>query len=139
MLTVRELMTGRPDSVSSDTSLRVAVAKMNTDGCRQLPVVDNGLLVGILTDRDIRLATNSPVASGTDGIDRVELLDTLTVRECMTPDPLSVASSASAHETADTMRLHKFGALPVVENGTLVGIITTSDYLKYVSEQREPK
>lgn len=137
MLTVRDLMTQKPDTVAPDNSLRVALAKMNNDGCRQLPVVENGILVGILTDRDVRLALDAPVVRGEHEMARAELLDQLTVAGSMTPDPLSASAAASAREVADKMRLHKFGALPVVDDGALVGIITTSDFLEYFSARAE--
>ena len=62
MLTVRDLMTVNPDTVKPDTPLREVINIMKVEGCRQLPVVDaNGKVVGIVTDRDVRLAMNSPI------------------------------------------------------------------------------
>jgi len=85
MLTVRDLMTASPATVSPRTQLREALAKMNAGGCRQLPVIHEGSLVGIITDRDIRLATNSPVLREEIHVTRREVLDETFVRECIIP------------------------------------------------------
>ena len=131
MLTVQALMTGSPTTASLDTSLRVVLACMNKDGCRHVPVVKDELLVGIVSERDIRLALDSPVLDPGDSSTRIESLEQLTAGDCMTTAPVTVTPSTSAHEAADMLRLYKFGALPVVEDGRLVGILTTVDYLKH--------
>ena len=62
MLTVSDLMTINPDTVNPDTPLGEVINIMKVGGCRQLPVVDaKGKVIGIVTDRDVRLAMNSPI------------------------------------------------------------------------------
>lgn len=61
MLTVNDLMTIIPNTVTPQSTLRQVVEVMKTQSCRQLPVLDNGVLVGIITDRDVRLVMNSPL------------------------------------------------------------------------------
>ena len=138
MLTVKELMTARPDTVGPGTSLREVLAKMNRDGCRHLPVVEGETLLGIITDRDVRLAVNSPVLAEDDDLQRDKVLDGIEVQTCMTYDPMTIAPETPAHEAADLLSLHKFGGLPVVADGKLVGIITTIDFLRYLAEQKMP-
>ncbi len=137
MLRVKDLMTTRLDAVPPETSLHEALSIMNRDGCRQMPVVDGGRLVGIITDRDVRLAVNSPVLEEDLGLAREDVLDGLTVARCMTPDPVTVTSDTSAYEVADLLCLRKFGALPVVDDGELVGIVTVIDYLRHFAAQAE--
>lgn len=134
MLTVKDLMTKQPDTVGLDTCLREVLAKMNLDGCRHLPVVEDGKLLGIVTDRDIRLAINSPFISEDEDIDRADILERLDAQSCMTPDPMTVTPETPAHEAADLLSLHKFGGLPVIDAGSLVGIVTTVDFLRHVAE-----
>ena len=131
MQNVHAFMTGNPATVEPETTLRELLALMNTHGWRQVPVVRDGLLEGIVTDRDVRLAINSPVLAEEADLDRAALLEELTVASCMTRDPITVSPDQPAHEAADLMSVHKFGALPVVEDGNLVGIITSDDFLRY--------
>jgi acetoin utilization protein AcuB len=79
MLTVNDLMTAIPYTVSSDTPLRHVIELMKTEGCRQLPVLEEGNLVGIVTDRDVRLVMNSPMVLHGHWQDE-ELLDRVTAR-----------------------------------------------------------
>lgn len=132
MLTVNDLMTAVPDTVTPSTPLRIVVEIMKTRGYRQIPVLDSGKLVGIVTDRDIRLIMNSPVILHDRSQDE-ELLTKVTVESCMTPDPLTVTPETPAYRAAEMLSLYKFGALPVIEGDTLVGIVTTTDFLDYFS------
>jgi CBS domain-containing protein len=129
MLTVGDLMTPNPDVVRSDTPLREVIDKMKVERCRQLPVVnESGHLQGIITDRDVRLAMNSPVVLHDRWQDE-GLIETVTANSCMTPNPITVKSKMPAYRAAEMLSAYKFGALPVVDNGDLVGIITVTDFL----------
>jgi acetoin utilization protein AcuB len=133
MITVNDLMTVIPSSVSPNTSMRTVIGVMKTEGCRQLPVLDNGKLVGIITDRDVRLVMNSPVVLHGRWQDE-ELLDNVTAESCMTPNPISVTPNTPAYRAAEMLSIYKFGALPVLENDTVVGIITVTDFLDYAAK-----
>ena len=129
MLSVSDLMTVNPDTVKADMPLRDVINIMKVEGCRQLPVVDaEGHVVGIVTDRDVRLAMNSPIVLHSRWQD-AELLNTATVNSCMTPNPITVMPDTPAYRAAEMLSAYKFGALPVVEKGELVGIITVTDFL----------
>lgn len=133
MVTVNDLMTVIPSSVAPDTSMRTVIGVMKTEGCRQLPVLDNGKLVGIITDRDVRLIMNSPVVLHGRWQDE-ELLDSMAAESCMTPNPITVAPNTPAYRAAEMLSIYKFGALPVLENDTVVGIITVTDFLEYAAK-----
>ncbi len=108
-------MTRNPVCVGPADTLAKAGAVMATGGFRQLPVVENGRLVGIITDRDLRqqaISESAPVSSA------------------MTTSPISISPSDTAETAARIIIERKIGALPVVEDGTVVGIVTTSDLLK---------
>jgi acetoin utilization protein AcuB len=136
MLTVSDLMTVDPDAISPETPLRQVIDLMKTSCCRQLPVVDaDGRLVGIITDRDVRLAMNSPIVLHGRWQDE-ELIDTATASSCMTPGPVTVTPETPAYRAAEMLSAYKFGALPVVKHGRLVGIITVTDFLdRFAAEQ----
>jgi acetoin utilization protein AcuB len=131
MLSVKEIMGDKLKVVSPNTCLRDVLAKMNRDGYRHLPVVDDGNLVGIITDRDVRLAVNSPIVSDDADISREAVLDDIRVYECMTSDPKCVSIDTPAREVADLLSLNKFGAMPVLDDEKLVGIISYIDFLKH--------
>ena len=128
MLTVNDLMTAIPYTVASDTPLRHVIELMKTEGCRQFPVLENGELVGIVTDRDVRLVMNSPMVLHGPWQDE-ELLDRATARDCMTANPMTVGPDTPAYQAARMLSIYKFGALPVVDEGILIGIITVTDFL----------
>jgi acetoin utilization protein AcuB len=133
MLTVSDLMTVNPLTVAPETPLRQVIYLMQRECVRQLPVVDHGDLVGIITDRDVRLAVDSPVVSQ-DMPHRREIIERFTAETCMTPNPMTVTPEMSAYKVAGMLATYKFGAFPVMDEGTLVGIITTSDYLSFFGD-----
>lgn len=130
MLTVNDLMTVIPYSVTPSTPLRRVIEMMKSEGCRQFPVLKNGELVGIITDRDVRLVMNSPMVLHGRWQDE-ELLDKVLADSCMTANPMSVTPETPAYRAAKMLSLYKFGALPVVDEDTVVGIITVTDFLDY--------
>lgn len=134
MLTVKDLMTEIPNTVTPQTPVRQVIEIMKTQACRQLPVLQNGKLVGIVTDRDVRLVMNSPLVLHSRWQDD-EILDTITAETCMTPGPMTVSPETPAYKAANMLSIYKFGALPVVDNGLLVGIITVTDFLDYFALQ----
>jgi CBS domain-containing protein len=89
---------------------------MATGGFRQLPVVENGNLIGIVTDRDLR-----PHAG---------YLESTLVDAAMTSCPVVISPFDSVEVAAKLIIQHKIGAVPVVENGRAIGIVSTSDLLK---------
>ncbi len=128
MLKVADIMTSDPAVAHLDTKLGEVIGLMKEHACRQLPVVDRRQVVGIITDRDIRLAMNSPLILHERPDDQA-LLNTATAESCMTSDPMTVDADAPAMEAAEMLRKFKFGGLPVLRDGKLVGIVTVSDIL----------
>ena len=130
MLTVNDLMTVIPYTVTPGTTLRRVIEMMKAEGCRQFPVLDKGKLVGIISDRDVRLVINSPMVLHGRWQDE-ELLDKVLADSCMTANPMTVTPETPAYRAAKMLSLYKFGALPVVDDDVLVGIITVTDFLDY--------
>jgi acetoin utilization protein AcuB len=126
--TVSDFMTREPVIVSPDDKLRQAVETMQAHACRRLPVIEGEWLVGIISDRDVRLALVSPFVLRERWYDEA-LLDETPIRACMTTDVVTVSPKAPLIEAAMLMRDRKIGGLPVVEQGRLVGIISETDML----------
>ena len=100
---------------------------------RHLVVVDDARVVGIVTDRDVRLNLPSP-ATSLSVWELNYLLHKLTVGGVMTTSVIVVNPDRPIAEAARIMLDHKIGALPVVEDGRLVGIITESDFVRAMAE-----
>src|SRR4051812_10242117 len=126
MLKVSDIMTPNPVTVAPTTPLGEVIGLMKAHSCRQLPVLDGERLVGIITDRDLRLVMNSPLVLHDRADDRALLTNT-TAELSMTTGPMTIDADTLAIEAARLLNKYKFGALPVLRDGRLVGIITVSD------------
>jgi acetoin utilization protein AcuB len=129
---VRDLMTPGPITVDPATPMLDARQRMADARIRHLVVVEDARVVGIITDRDIRLNLPSP-ATSLSVWEINALLARLTVGEVMSRSVLVVDSARSAAEAARLMVDHKIGALPVVDGGRLIGIVTESDFVRVVA------
>jgi acetoin utilization protein AcuB len=109
---------------------------MQGQGIRHLPVVENGELKGLVTDRDIRLALiPSPLSTPEERMFHLGALE--QVDEIMTTDLITVAPTTTIEEAAKLMAKYKIGAVPVVAQGKLVGILTETDILCVFIEMLE--
>jgi len=126
---VRELMTAKPITVDPETPMLEARQRMVEKRIRHLVVVENARVVGIVTDRDIRLNLPSP-ATSLSVWEINYLLAQLTVGGVMSAAVIVVDPDRPVAEAARIMMDHKIGALPVVDKGRLVGIITESDFVR---------
>jgi acetoin utilization protein AcuB len=129
---VRDLMTAKPITVDPATPMLDARQRMVEQRIRHLIVVEDARVVGIVTDRDIRLNLPSP-ATSLSVWEMNFLLSKLTVGGVMTNSVLVVDPDRPLAEAARIMMEHKIGALPVVEGGRLVGIVTESDFVRAVA------
>ncbi len=126
---VKDFMTPDPQVVTPDVAVPEAAQIMKKGGFRRLPVVEEGRLVGIVTDRDLKEAMPSDATSLS--IWEINyLISRLSVGEIMTRDPISVADTLPLQAAAKLMLEHKVGGLPVLHEGRLVGIITVTDVLR---------
>ena len=131
---VRDRMTLNPVTVAPDVSVTEALRLMNERKIRRLPVVDSaGKLVGIVSDRDLLLASPSPATSL--AIWEIhDLLAKLTIGKTMTREVISIPEDTPLEEAARIMVDRKIGGLPVMRGGELVGIISESDLFKTLLE-----
>jgi CBS domain-containing protein len=129
-MTIRELMTGSVITVHPETPVLEARDLMTRERIRHLLVTEpDGALSGIVTDRDIRL--NLPSRATSLSVWEINhLLTKLTVGEVMTRSVITIGPDRPARDGARIMLDHKIGALPVVDGGRLVGIITETDLVR---------
>jgi len=129
---VRDWMTEPVMSVRLEESLRDAEALMRQHRIRHLLVLHRGTLVGILSDRDLQSALPSPTTTLSVGEIRF-YLTSIQVAQVMTRQVVTITPQMPLAEAARLMRNRKLEALPVVEGGQVVGILTTTDLMESLS------
>jgi acetoin utilization protein AcuB len=114
---IQKYMTTTPHTIGSDQTIAKASALMNEYRIRHLPVLHGGQLLGVLSDRDIKL------------IESISDVDAskITVEEAMTEQPYTVAPEMPLDEVVSTMAEKKYGSAVIVQNHKVVGIFTTVD------------
>lgn len=127
---VRERMSKNPVTVKPDDGLKDAIWKMEHGRFRHLPVIDeNEKLIGMLTDRDVRLIR--PSLAFVDKNDAAVQLWSLAVQQAAVFDPIRVKSETSLKEAADLMLRWHIGGLPVVDDQErVIGMLTYTDILR---------
>lgn len=127
---VKDWMTKDPVTITDETSMMKAIHMMKERRFRRLPVLHEGKLVGLVTDRDLKEASPSK-ATTLDVHELYYLLAELQIKEIMTRNPLAVSPEDTVEHAAQLMLEKTISGLPVVdETGYLVGIITQSDVFK---------
>ena len=112
-MVVRDCMTATVETVRPDDVVETVREILRKRRIRQLPVVAAGRVIGIVTDRDVRAVADAAT----------------TVDSIMTPTPATVGPDTPVEVAATTLRQRKIGALPVVDDHALVGIVSESDLL----------
>jgi acetoin utilization protein AcuB len=134
---VRQHMSRGVVTIQSDALARGAAEMMRSRKIRHLPIVDrDGHLVGIVTDRDLRQIVFDPAIRSRLG-DAADALGEVRVRDVMTWGVITVRPESDIRDAAWLMRERKVGALPVVDHGKVVGILTEMDILKAFREVLE--
>jgi acetoin utilization protein AcuB len=126
---VQDVMQTKLHTVTPATTLPDALRLTSQRGVRHLPVLDGDRLVGILSDRDLKRAMASP-ATSLEAHELSYLLDRLRVEEIMTRTVITIARMFPIEEAARLMVQEKIGALPVTEEGHLIGLVTETDVLR---------
>ncbi|MEX1361572.1 MAG: CBS domain-containing protein [Nannocystaceae bacterium] len=119
--TISEIMSPVTHSIGDEQPLAEAEHRMHQHQIRHLPVMRGGVLVGIVSDRDLAMVESLP------GVDPKEV----TVREAMTAEPYAVPPTASLRAVLREMADHKYGTVVIIDEGEHpVGIVTTTDALR---------
>ncbi len=126
---VKHRMTPDPVSVPADATLGDALRVMRARRIRHLPVVEGGEVVGMISDRDLRLAMPSPL--GMESAEDVAAAESTPVGDIMTRGAITVGPFDTVEDAAVRMRRQRVGSLPVVDAaGKLLGILTETDILQ---------
>lgn len=134
---VRDIMTTELTTLEADAKLLDAALLMRSSGFRHLPVVKDGRLVGLLSDRDVQRASPS-MFSNISPEEYNRLFETTPIEKVMAKEPVSVSPDTTVAEVVRLMHQHKYGSVPVVEGDQqLVGIVTTTDMLRILSDLLE--
>lgn len=127
---VKDWMSKDPVTINDDTSMMKAIHLMKQNRFRRLPVLHEGRLVGIVSDRDLKEASPSK-ATTLDVHELYYLLAELQVKDIMTRDPVTVSPDDSVERAAQLMLENTISGLPVVgDQGRVVGILTQSDVFR---------
>ncbi|ABB38875.1 CBS domain containing membrane protein [Oleidesulfovibrio alaskensis G20] len=130
MLNVGDLMTTELFTLLETDTLKTARSLMQLARIRHIPIVDeHGRFIGLLTHRDILEATISRFAEVENSV-QDEIDSGIPVSEIMRTDVRRVPPDMRLRDAAEMLFRHKYGCLPVVESGILVGIVTEADFLK---------
>jgi len=124
---VRDVMTWNVVTVSSDTPIMEARRVMDAHNIRRLPVVDKGKLVGMVSKERVARAGPSP-ATSLSVWEINYLLAKMSVREIMSKDVVTVSPDTSVESAVAVAQSKGVGALPVMEDHNLIGIVTTNDF-----------
>ena len=115
-------MAQNPATLDRNENLDMVESIMNHGRIRHMPVVEDGRVVGIISQRDLFRSATSAV------------IKTIKVKEVMTEKVLTISPEASIQDAARLMIDNRIGCLPVVEADRLIGLVTKTDILRYVVE-----
>ena len=123
---IEKYMTTMPHTIGEDIPLAKAVDLMKEHRIRHLPVQKGGKLVGVITDRDVKLAASFQGLAGANE---------LTVADVMTADPYKVTPDANLTDVVEMMAEHRYGCAIIEQgNGKVVGVFTATDAMRVLAE-----
>jgi CBS domain-containing protein len=132
---VSKIMTTDLVTINHTNSLFDAEKLFNKHKIRHIPVVNNKQIIGILSLTDLlRISFVDNYGEDDSQVDTA-VYNMLSIEQVMVKDPVHISPSLTVKEVAEILAKKEFHALPVVENGDLVGIVTTTDLLNYLLEQ----
>lgn len=133
---VRDSMTVDPVTVAPQDSLQRVIDLLRRRDIRSVPVVEDGKLVGIVTDRDVRqVAPAYPLFRDEEEIRRYT--ENLKVTAAMTADPMTVSADAPLVQAAKILETYRISSLPVMDGAKLVGLLSVTDLLRVFVEQNQ--
>jgi CBS domain-containing protein len=131
---ISAIMTTHVHTVQETDSLSQAVNIIRKNHIRHLPVMRGERVVGILSSTDINRLTFGALFENQDGADEA-ILEMLQIPQVMSSNPKTVSPADPIRDVAELFTVEDFHAVPVVEEGILKGIVSTTDILRYMLEQ----
>jgi acetoin utilization protein AcuB len=137
-LLVSDYMSENPITIEPEEPLMRALEIIRLRGVRRLPVAVGGMLVGLITEGDIKRAEPSTLTDSQEEFTRV--MEGTPISRIMISKPITTTADTPLMEAAEIMLNTKYGALPVVAGGRVVGILTDNDLTRaLVDLMREAK
>ncbi len=132
---VSEIMTRELVTLTTDSDLVSAEELFKKHGIRHIPVVDGKNIVGILSYTDLlRISFADAIEDDGERVDTT-VYNMFSIAQVMARDITSVSSDTTIKDVAQFLSKKEFHALPVVDDGELVGIVTTTDLINYLLQQ----
>lgn len=133
---VSKIMTSQVTTLGLEKSLYDAEKLFKANKFRHIPIVQGDDLIGILSLTDLlRISFVDSYGDDDEGQIDTAVYDLLSIDQVMVSDPVAVSPDQTIREVAEILSEKEFHALPVVEGTKLVGIVTTTDLIKYLLEQ----
>lgn len=129
--TVREIMMGSPVTLTPEATLDLANDVISLGRIRHIPVVDGGKLVGLISERDLIGAAANRIFNLKQK-SRSALLKNELVKNIMKKNVVTVKPDTPIKDAARLMADKKIGCVPVMSEGALVGLVTTTNILRYL-------
>lgn len=131
---ISHIMTKTVVTANEKDDLKTVVEKLKAHTIRHIPIVKGKEVIGIISRTDINRLTFGALFEGQENADEA-ILEMLSISQVMTSKPKTVSSDTIIRDLAEIFVKEEFHALPVVDNGELKGIVTTTDVMKYLLEQ----
>ena len=128
---VKEIMVGSPVTLKPEDTLNLANDLISLGRIRHIPVVEDGRLIGLLSERDLIGAAATQIF-GLKQKSKSALLKSVLIKNVMKKKVITVTPETKIGEAARLMADKKIGCVPVMDDGRLVGLVTTTDILRYV-------
>ena len=131
---ISQIMSKELVTLTPDQSLYEAERLFKKHHIRHIPVVEGDNLIGIVSYSDLLRISFADMTDGEEEVTSV-VYDMYTIPQIMAKTPLTVTADTSIKEVAEILAAQSFHSIPVVDNGKLVGLVTTTDLIKYLLEQ----
>lgn len=129
------IMTTPVITLKKTDNLETAERLFKSNHIRHIPVVEDQVIMGMLSYTDLLRLSFADVDYDNDDMSDVMVYSMFSIEQVMNKNIVSVSSSNSIKEVAEILASKEFHALPVVDNNALVGIVTTTDLIKYLLDQ----
>jgi len=132
---VSKIMTTEIITLNTSDSLETAESLFKKNKIRHIPVVSGSKIIGMLSYTDLlRISFADAVGDDDEEVDSV-VYNMFTIEQVMTKNLVKVNSESTIKDVAEILSKKEFHAIPVVDDGTIVGIVTTTDLINYLIEQ----
>lgn len=133
---ITEIMSKDPVTVDPAQSLYEVEELLNRHNIRHIPVIDGERLIGVISRSDLLRISVTDLNEEEDGVESV-VYNMYTIPQVMTKMPVFIDKNYSIKEAAEMLAKQSFHSLPVVEEGKLIGIVTSTDLIKYLIKLHE--